>query len=92
MAKTLKEFGAKVGAAAVTASMPGLIAGQALVNNAASIGGTIGQMAAAHPYGTGAAGAVATGLAGVIGAVAHQRGQAKGRRQHLNSGINESRR
>lgn len=79
MANTMKQFGAKVAGAATAAAMPGLMAGQALVNNATSIGGSLGQLAAQHPYGTGAVGAAATGLAGAIGAVAHQRAQAKNR-------------
>jgi len=91
MAKTIKEFGAKLGAAGTVAAMPGLVAGQALVNNAATIGGQLGQLAASHPYGTGFAGAALTGAVGVGAALAHQIGQAKGRRAHAALGIQEAR-
>ena len=82
----IKAFGEKVGMAGVLSSFPGLIAGQALSDNpelraAGSALKPLADMAVHHPYGSGIAGAIATGLAGVAGAVIHQRGIAVGKQQ-----------
>lgn len=83
MAKNIKEFGTKVGTAASLAAFPGMAAGQALANY-----GAIGMGA----VGAGIAGAAITGAAGVVGATIHQRGQAKGRKQHAQDAFDNARR
>lgn len=83
MAKNIKEFGNKVAGAATVAAFPGMAVGQALSNY-----GAIGMGA----VGAGIAGAAITGAAGVIGATIHQRGQAKGRKQHAQDAFDNARR
>jgi len=83
MAKNIKEFGNKVAGAATVAAFPGMAVGQALSNY-----GAIGMGA----VGAGIAGAAITGAAGVIGATVHQRGQAKGRKQHAQDAFDNARR
>lgn len=83
MAKNIKEFGNKVAGAATVAAFPGMAVGQALSNY-----GAIGMGA----VGAGIAGAAITGAAGVIGATIHQRGQAKGRKQHAQEAFDNARR
>lgn len=82
MAKNIKEFGSKVGAAATYGAIPGMAAGQALANY-----GAIGMGA----VGAGIAGAALTGAVGAIGATIHQRGLAKGRKQHAADAFNSAR-
>lgn len=78
MANTLKQFGAKLGTAATLGAFPGMAAGQALANY-----GAIGMGA----IGAGMAGAAITGGAAALGAVIHQRGQAKGREEARNGNL-----
>lgn len=93
----IKAFGEKLGLAGSVGMWPGLLAGQALSDNASlraagSLVKPIADIAVHHPYGSGAAGALATGLAGVVGAVVHQRGIAVGRNQAFQEGHGNSRR
>jgi hypothetical protein len=78
MAKNMKQFGAKLGAAATVGMFPGMAAGQALANYGALGMGAVG---------AGIAGAAITGGAAALGAVIHQRGQAKGREEARNGNL-----
>ena len=94
----VKEFGRKVGTSAGVSSIPGLLAGQALsgapeLRAAGSIVKPLADIAIHHPYGSGIAGAIATGAAGVIGAIIHQRGIAVGKRTaHMQDAAKNARR
>lgn len=83
MAKNIKEFGTKIGAAASYGAIPGMAVGQALANY-----GAIGMGA----VGAGIAGAAITGAASAVGATIHQRGLAKGRKQHAMESFDSARR
>lgn len=97
ISKGVKDFGNKLYGAGIVSTFPGMMAGQALSDNAAlraagSVVKPLADIAVHHPYGSGIAGAVATGIAGVVGAAVHQRGIAVGRRQHLMDSADKSRR
>lgn len=96
LSQKVEDFGQKLGIAGAASSLPGMAIGDTLANNAAlraagSVVKPLADIAVHHPYGAGIAGAVATGIAGVVGAAIHQRGMAVGRRQHLMDSADKSR-